>query len=171
MPRTKTEREKIRADHPDSWIAVEPGDSIAGKVVDVTDAWSDQRRDPVTNRPGASYPLLTIAPEEANGYETENGLPPELKVHCFGAILFNEIMRKQPGIGERIRITYLGVGEAKPNQNPPERYSVRAASNTDVARRAYESIGATGRGRGGSQEQPSHEQPEIPTADEDDIPF
>lgn len=137
MTKTTTDRQKVRDSHPDSWIAVEAGDSIMGKITDVTDAWSDQRRDPATGRQGSSYPLLTIEAEEANGYDN---LPRELKVHCFGAVLFNEIMRKQPNIGERIRITYQGAGEAKPGQNAPELYAVRAASNTDVARRAYETI-------------------------------
>lgn len=181
MPRTQTEREKMRADHPDSWIPVIPGDTIAGEVVDVTDAWSDQRRDPVTNRPGSPYPLLTMALEEASGYEDpDNGsLPNELKVHCFGAILFNEIMRKQPAVGERIRITYGGVGKAKEGQNAPELYRVRAAANTDVARRAYDAIGtrpgthpeasAASKHRTGETEP---EQPELPAGQEDDdIPF
>lgn len=165
MSRTTTERQEIRNSHKDSWIAVEPGDTIMGKIVDVTEAWSDQRRDPVTNRPGSMYPLLTVEAEEATGYDD---LPRELKVHCFGAVLFNEVMRKQPGIGERIRITYTGTGEAKPGQNPPELYQVRAAANSDVARRAYDKIGQPGVAPRGSQ----HTQPEL-AADEaaDDIPF
>lgn len=161
MPRTKSEREKIRKDHPDSWVAVEAGDTIMGAVVDVTDAWSDQRRNPQTGRPGAPYPLLTIEAEDATGYD---GLPKELKVHCFGAILFNEIMRKQPGIKERIRITYGGTGEAKPGQSAPELYTVRAASGSESAQRAY---GAISR-----QTAPAPDQPQQPQlGSEDDIPF
>lgn len=165
MPKTQTERQQIRDSHPDSWIAVDPGDSIAGEIVDITDAWSDQRRDPVTNRPGSSYPLLTLRAEEANGYDN---LPRELKVHAFGAVLFNEIMRKQPGIGERIRITYQGSGEAKPGQSAPELYAVRAAAGGNVAQRVYASI-PTAQARGGGQ-QPV--QPEL-AADQaaEDIPY
>lgn len=164
MPRTKSERQKIRDDHPDSWVAIEAGDTIFGKIVDVTDAWSDQRRDPVTGKQGAPYPLLMLLASEATGYE---GLPKELKVHCFGAILFNEIMRKQPGIGEAIRITYGGAGEAKQGQNAPELYTVRAGAGTDVAQRAYAAIGGR---RAASAEQPV--QPELAQqAAEDDIPF
>jgi hypothetical protein len=163
MTKTQTEREAVRNDHPDSWIAVNVGDSIMGKIVDVTDAWSDQRRDPITNRPGSLYPLLVLDATDATGYAD---LPRELKVHCFGAVLFNEIMRKQPAIGEAIRITYQGPGEAKPGQNAPELYSVRAAAGADVAKRAYDKIG------GGRPGQHSSEpvQGSLPVSD-DDIPF
>lgn len=157
MTKTQTDREKIRTEHPDSWIAVNVGDTIMGKIVDVTDAWSDHRRDPVTNRPGSLYPLLVIDAEEATGY---GDLPHELKVHCFGAILFNEVMRKQPNVGEKIRIVYQGPGEAKPGQNPPELYVVRAAAGADSARRAYDTIRGPAGDRQGS----------LPVSD-DDIPF
>lgn len=164
MSKTKTERQKVRDDHPDSWIAVEEGDSILGKIVDVTDAWSDQRRNPETGRPGSSYPLLTINAKEARGY---TGLPKELKVHGFGAVLFNEIMRKQPGIGEEVLIIYRGSGEAKPGQNPPELYTLRAAAGTDVARRAYDAIPTPAPQRGSGQSV----QPELSAGADDDIPF
>ena len=167
MPRTQTERLALRNSHPDSWIPTEKGDTIMGKIVDVTEAWSDQRRDPSTGKPGSWYPLLTILVEEANGYE---GLPRELKVHAFGAVLYNEIMRKQPNIGERIRIVYQGTGEAKSGQNPPELYVVRAAGGSDVAQRAYARIGGSSDTPQGGGGQPV--QPEL-AADEaaDDIPF
>lgn len=132
-----------------------------GKIVDVTDAWSAQRRDPATNRPGSLYPLLVLMAEEATGY---GDLPKELKVHCFGAILYNEIMRKQPALGEKIRITYGGPGEAKPGQNAPELYTVRAAAGADVASRVYATIGG-GRGATAAPVQES-----LPISD-DDIPF
>lgn len=163
MPKTQTERQKVRDEHPDSWIAVSPGDTIMGKVTDVTDAWSDQRRDPITNRPGSSYPLLTIEAEEANGYEN---LPRELKVHAFGAVLFNEIMRKQPGVGETLRITYTGSGEAKPGMNPPELYTVRGGVGSDSAQRAYASIPTTRNPRG-----PGAAQPELLDESAEDIPY
>lgn len=138
MPKTQTERQKLRDDHPDSWIAVNAGDTIMGGIADVTEAWSDQRRDPVTGRQGSLYPLLIVVAQEATGY-TE--LPRELKVHGFGAVLFNEIMRKQPNVGEKIRITYTGPGKAKPGQNAPELYTVRAAAGSESAQRAYDKIG------------------------------
>lgn len=166
MAKTQTERQKVRDDHPDSWIAVSPGDTIMGKVVDVTDAWSDKRRDPITGRPGSSYPLLTIEAQEANGYDN---LPRELKVHAFGAVLFNEIMRKQPKIGEIIRVTYTGTGETKPGMNPPELYTVRGGAGGDAASRAYASI-PTAQPRGAGGQMPLS--PET-AADEaaEDIPY
>lgn len=170
MTRTTTDRLKIRHNHPDSWVAVETGDIISGIITDVTDAWSDQRRDPVTGRQGAPYPLLTINATEATGYDN---LPRELRVHCFGAVLFNEIMRKQPGVGEDIIITYQGPGKAREGQNAPELYSVRAASSAEVARRAYAAI-PTGREAAArpAQSDLGEVQPELPTANGgDDIPF
>lgn len=161
MPKTQTDRQKLRDGHPDSWIAVAPGDSIMGRIVDVTDAWSDQRRDPTTGRQGSLYPLLVLEADEATGY---SDLPRELKVHCFGAVLFNEVMRKQPAVGEKIRITYTGPGEAKPGQNAPELYTVRAAAGADVARRAYEKIGGGPTRQGQAQTQTS-------LSDSEDIPF
>lgn len=136
MPRTESERQQIRDSHKDSWIAVRPGDMIKGELVDVTEAWSDQRRDPNTGQPGSWYPLLVINAAEANDYD----VPLELKVHCFGAVLFNEVMRKQPPIGDQVRITYTGVGEAKGNQNPPELYTVRVGAGGQSAKRVYARI-------------------------------
>lgn len=174
MSRTQTERQQIREDHPDSWIAVEPGDTIMGKIADVVENWSDQRRDPNTGRPGSWYPILVIEAEEANGYED---LPRELRVHCFNAVLYNEVMRKQPPIGEQIRITYQGTGKARSGQNPPELYAVRAAGvNPDAAARAYAKIG----GAPAAQTPPASDlpvdesdfkQPELSDQQTDDIPF
>lgn len=165
MTKTQTDRQKIRNEHPDSWIAVDAGDTIMGKIVDVTDAWSDQRRDPVTGRQGSLYPLLVLEAQEATGY---NDLPRELKVHCFGAVLFNEVMRKQPNIGETIRITYTGPGEAKPGQNAPELYTVRAAAGADVAKRVYANIGGP---RTGTTGQPVQESLPVEPMDGADHPF
>lgn len=164
MSRTQTERQEIRDGHPDSWIAVESGDTILGTIADVVENWSDQRRDPKTGNKGSYYPILVIMAEEANGYD---GLPRELRVHCFNAVLYNEIMRKQPPVGEQIRITYQGTGKAKGNQNPPELYAVRAAgANPNAAARAYAKID------GGAAPESDYQQPEL-TADDaaDDIPF
>ena len=162
MTKTTTEREQLRADHPDSWVPVTAGDYIMGKVVDVVDAWSDQRRDPNTGRQGAPYPLLTLMADEATGYEDR--VPCELKVHGFGAVLFNEIMRKQPSVGEDILITYQGPGKAKEGQSAPELYRVRAGDTSgSAAQRAYAAIGGAPNPSTG-QAAPTPEQDE-------DIPF
>lgn len=165
MARPTGERAKLRADHPDSWIAVNPGDELIGKLVDVTEAWSDQRNN------GSFYPLLTIEADEATGYDE----PGELKVHCFGAVLYNEVMRHRPEVGERVKITYKGTGEAKrKGYNPPEIYSLRVEGRTDNAQRTYDRID------GAQDESVRARQEELPQSDipanvgagaDDDIPF
>lgn len=143
MTKTNTQREKVRKDHPDSWIAVDEGDFIHGKVLDVTEAWSDQRQG------GSFYPLLTIFADQATGYDTErvtpvNGQGIELKVHCFGAVLYNEVMKHKPEVSETLTITYKGTGAAKKaGYNPPEIYSLRVEGRTDQAQRAYARIEGT----------------------------
>ena len=129
----KTDRAKLRKDHPDSWIGVEPGDFITGKVVDVTEAWSDVRED------GSWYPLLTIKVEEATGYPQE---VTELKLHGFGAVLYGEILRHQPEVGETVTVTYRGTSDREPpkGRNAPELYSVRVHNRADQGSRAYARI-------------------------------
>lgn len=130
-----SEREEIRAAHPDSWVAVSEGDFITGTLTYVTDAWSDVRKG------GSYYPLLTVKVDEAS--------PPyragqELTVHCFGEILYNEVMKERPEIGEQVTFTFLGVApaeRAKKGQNPPNLYRVRVPGRKDQAARAYDRIG------------------------------
>jgi hypothetical protein len=171
MTRTQTGRQKIRDEHRDSWVAVDEGDRLIGKVVDVTDAWSDKRN----GLKGGFYPLLTIDVEEATGYDPK---PDELKVHCFGTVLFNEAMRKRPEVGERVRILYRGQGEDKRGTgNPPELYSLTVAGRKDAGARAYDSIDRT---EGRSDQRAAAVAPDVPIdhpeqgtldVDDDDIPF
>jgi hypothetical protein len=130
MARSKT---TIRKDHPDAWVAVKAGDTLTGIIVDITSAWSDVRGDK-----GAFYPLLTINVDEAPGYERGS----ELKLHCFGAVLFNEIKRHRPEVGETIEVTYLGTSSKAPKagQNSPELYRVKCPDRKDQAGRAYAEI-------------------------------
>lgn len=167
---TKIEREKIREEHANSWIPVEAGDTIMGKVVDVTEAWSDQRQK------GSWYPLLRLTAEDATGYNLAQRSP-EFKVHCFGTVLFNEVMRHRPEVGERVRITYRGQGKAKSKGNPPELYTVRVEGRTDQAERAYSRIeGGPARPGSGAIDTAAHP-PATPAGehtsieDETDIPF
>lgn len=166
MTKTQTDRQKLRNDHPDSWVAVDPGDVLIGRVTDIVDAWSDKRN----NLKGGNYPLITVGSiEEATGYDNP---PSELKVHCFGSVLFNEAMRKRPQTGERIRFIYKGQGKDKRNTgNPPELYSITVASKAASAR-AYDSIERSERQQ---QAAPTPEpvQPELSgmDANDDDIPF
>jgi hypothetical protein len=164
-------RQETRDKHPDSWVAVNEGDTLIGKVTDIVDAWSDKRN----NLKGGQYPLLTIGNiERADGYHVS---VEELKVHCFGTVLFNEIMRKQPTVGERIRFIYRGKGEDKRGTgNPPELYSVSVASKNAGAR-AYANIEraegmATAPAPTAEAATMAPVQPELVEApDDDDIPF
>jgi hypothetical protein len=124
---------KIRKDHPDSWVAVNEGDTLFGTITDVVSAWSDVR-----GTSGGFYPLLTILVDEADGYE--HGA--EVKVHCFGAVLFNEMRRHRPEVGERITIMYAGTSSKtpKPGNNPAELYRVKCPDRHDQAGRAYSEI-------------------------------
>lgn len=149
-------KEAVRKDHPDSWIAVNEGDSIDGTVIDVTEAWSDVRKD------GSFYPLLTIR-GTATGYKPDS----ELKVHCFGAVLYNEVMKHRPEIGERIIIAYLGSGRAKgKGMNPPELYRLSCPDRRNQAASAYERIG----GPQQRQTEPEPVQSEL-GEDTEDLPF
>jgi hypothetical protein len=146
-------REAAAAAHPDSWIAVEPGDSITGEVVDLTDAWSDVRNG------GSFYPLLTIS---------ENGT--EKKVHAFGAVLFNEIMRRKPVIGDTVTITYVGPSEKtpRPGYKPAERYRVQIVGQDP--QRASE--GVYGRIEASDGKGQPEDRSDIPSDDSDgDLPI
>ncbi len=91
----------------------------------VDTAWSDYR--------DGYYPLLTV--------RTDDGM--ELKLHAFRTVLYNEIIKWQPVVGERIVVTYRGAGKPKAGMNPPHIYRVRVEgrSATD-ARDIYRSLQA-----------------------------
>jgi len=121
-----TDREALAAKHPDAWVPVAPGNILEGRVAYIQEAWSDVRNG------GSFYPLLTV----------ELGDGTEKKVHAFGAVLYNEILRQRPIAGDKITITYLGVDttkEAPKGRNLPERYRVRVAGRSaeETANRVY----------------------------------
>lgn len=170
------ERLKIREDQPGSWIAVDPADQIIGTVTDVDQAWSDVRDG------GSWYPLLRVNVEEAVGYQA--GV--ELTVHAFGAVLYNEIMKRRPVVGERIKIVYIGEGEAKTKgMNPPKIYRVSVIGREHEGAGIYDRI--TGDNPPDPRRNPRRQQPagDVPadTSDftqpvaagtggqDDDIPF
>lgn len=134
-PQAESDRSGLREQHPDSWIAVDPGDSIRGTVLAVDDAWSDQRDG------GSFYPLLTIGGEvfTADGYPAPPDGPTELKVHAFSAVLYNEVMKHRPEVGELVEFTYLGLSQKEPpkGRNRPKRYRLRVEGRQDQAARAY----------------------------------
>lgn len=169
MP-TTSEREAIRAEHADSWIAVEVGDYIEGKVVEVISAYSDKRMGANGQR-GSNYPLLVVKVEKATGYPA--GI--ELKVHCFSTVMFNEIRKLRPAVGERITFTYQGQGEAKSGLNPPELYRLRVHDRP--AERTYDDIFGPSlatqyveRARAENEARARNDAPP-PTQVDEDIPF
>lgn len=138
MPRSQAQqdpRQQIRDEHPDAWIAIAEGDVIHGQVVDVQEAWSDVRQN------GSWYPILTIAADEATGYDVPQGGTLELKVHGFGAVIYNELMRRRPTVGEVVRISF--DGERPPRQkgfSPTKIYSVRVEGREQEGGDVYASI-------------------------------
>jgi hypothetical protein len=109
----------------DAWIPTTPGERLVGELVDIDIAFSEYR--------DSNYPLLTV--------RTDDGA--ELTVHCFRVVLFNELMKWRPGVGERISIAYRGLGKAKAGMSPPHLYRVRVEgrSSTD-ARDVYRRLEA-----------------------------
>src|SRR4051812_951965 len=143
-PAPPDDRHQLREQHPDSWIPIDPGDTLRGRLVDVQDAWSDQRQG------GSFYPLLIIRAAKATGYEIEPGPNGglELKVHAFGAVLYNEVMRRQPQVGEVVTITYEGERpptaaalERNPDLSPSKLYKLEVDGRQDQAAGVYAKLG------------------------------
>ena len=128
-----------------AWIPENPGDTLTGKVVDVDSAWSDYRN--------ANYPLLTI--------ENDDG---EHTVHCFHTVLFNEVMKWEPVVGEEVTIVYKGVGKGKPGMSGPKLYKVRIPGRPSASSR-----GVYGRLRGQAPTQEEVANLELPV-DDGDLP-
>lgn len=154
------DRAALAAEHPDTWIPLNAGDEIQGQIVDATSAWSDQIGDN-----GDFYPLLTI--DMGNG-ETK-------KVHCFSTVIFNEVMSKQPQVGENVRFVYEGEGEVKvKGRNAPKLYRLYIEGRTDQAQRVYDAIGKNRRMGAGAQalaERQAAAQATDGESDTADVPF
>lgn len=153
--KTQTERQAIRDQHRDSWIPVEAGDSIYGDLIDVADGWSEQRQG------GSAYPILTIKVIQASGYQEGE----TLMVHAFGTILYNEVRRHLPEVGERVTITYRGPGKAKTGRSAPELYKLTVEGRQDQAQRAY------GRIFGTNATTTAAPSPAQTSPDDEDMPF
>lgn len=107
----KTEAEQLREQYPNAWIPIEEGDTLDGTVADITRAWSDARNKGTGD---GWYPLYNVQTQEGS----------ILAWHAFSAVSYNEAMEKQPLPGERITITYTGLGKAKPGQNAPKLFKL-----------------------------------------------
>lgn len=141
---TKTDRAKLRKDKPGVWVPVEPGDSIRGKVVEITAAWSDVQYDQKDPDSGF-YPLLRIdiAEGEATGYPAPPEGPDVLAVHCFSAVLQGRVLEQEPAYGEEVIIRFEGTSEnAKKGQNPADLYRLEMPGRDpeEAARKVYDKL-------------------------------
>ena len=142
-----------------AWIASEIGDTLAGEVVDVTFNWSDQRQ--------GDYPLITVLTSDGE----------ERKLHCFATALYNEAMRQRIVPGERITVTFLGVGEPKrKGQNGAKRYSFRVEGRSresylDMYDRAENKPIRGGQSPNGAAPGQPSPVPEPDGTHDEDIPF
>lgn len=126
------EQKSLQEAHPNTWIAIDEGDTLTGDIVEVIRAWSDARNNGPTG--DGWYPLLKV--------RTSDGVV--LDFHAFSAVTYREVMEKQPIPGERIIVTYQGVsGKAKSNQNPPKLYNVSLPNRDprEAARNIYARMG------------------------------
>jgi hypothetical protein len=97
-----------------------PGDEIDGTLLGVKMGHSDYKANAGKN---PVYPILFIRKDD--GVTTS--------VHCFHAVLENEVRSARPLPGERIYIKYLGsTGEVKNGKNPPERYAVHVTRDNNA---------------------------------------
>lgn len=164
----------MREANPSTWIAVNPGDKVAGKLLEVTAAWSDIQYDG-RNPNSGYYPLLRIEVTEADGYTAGE----VLAVHCFATVLRDRILTHEPVPGETLIITYEGEGEAKTRgRNAPQLYRVDMPDRNpeQAAAKAYSQFT---RGRASQGQQPTPVQGDIPVeaypaqsqGEQTDIPF
>lgn len=149
------DRTKLRKDNPNTWIPVNPGDLIDGDAVEVVAAWSDVQDD--------FYPLLRIRVDQATGYTVPDKDELILAVHGFPVVLRDRLLSHQPAPGERLIITFEGIGESKTRgRNAPALYRVELPDRdpAETAAKVYSQLSRR-RERAGDPE------PDVPIAAED----
>lgn len=155
----EAEREQMAAAHPESWIPVREGDTLTGTMIDLDIVWSDVK--------GREYPLVTLQLEDGT----------EKRVHCMGAALEGEVMRKRPIPGEVLTFSYHGQGEAKrPGRSGAHIYRLRIKGRTpEAVGSMYDRLAnvtpAAGGGNGGAAPPAQPPTAGPPTGDDEDIPF
>lgn len=152
-------REQLAAEHPDSWIPVQAGDSVTGTMIDLDIVWSDVK--------GGEYPLITLQLDDGR----------EVKVHAMSAALYGEVERKQPLPGERMTFSYHGQGEAKQRgRSGAHIYRLRIEGRSpEAVTSMYDRMRRTNRGQAAAQPDNGHQAaappPPAPGGDDEDIPF
>lgn len=143
----------------DAWRPEVPGEQLHGVVTDIDTAWSKFRAQKAPNDPDAGfYPLLTI--QDAAGIEH--------KVHAFRTVLYNEVLRKQPIVGETVAITFVGIGAERDGMNGAHIYRVKVEGRTGGPD-PYKGLRPAS-GPGGAAIEAGSDVP-TDTADDDDIPY
>lgn len=143
----------------DAWIPENPGDTLEGWVLDVDTAWSKFRAAKSPDDPDAGfYPLLTVRRDDQS----------EVKLHAFRTVLYNEIMRKQPIAGERVTVTFVGVGPGRDSMSGAHIYRVKVdgrSGSADAYRGLRPAVGPAGAAVKTESDVPNG----LP--DESDLPF
>jgi hypothetical protein len=118
-PEADTRRSSDQTATSEAWIPLAPGDRLTGELIDLDTAWSDFR--------GSEYPLLRVRDDEGR----------EWTIHAFRTVLYTEVLKWKPQVGERLTVTYHGPAEkAKAGMSPAEIYRVRVEGrpSADAAR-------------------------------------
>jgi hypothetical protein len=98
--------DNLNKDFAEGWRPNE-GDTIVGKVTDVSKGWSDQS--------SSWYPIVTVDDENSNT---------EKAIHCFHHVLKNKMVELQPKIGERIAVRFTGEVPTKDGKRTVKTYKV-----------------------------------------------
>lgn len=103
------------------------GDELDGIVLGIKIGESDYKRDAGKD---PRYPIVFVRKDDGK----------TLAVHCFHAILENELKSLQPLPGERLFIKSIGKGTAKGRNNPPQRYAVSVHRDADNKRSTWDQL-------------------------------
>lgn len=116
----------------DAWIPKSAGDQLTGEVTDIDAAWSQFRANQAPNDPDAGwYPLLTIRQPDGT----------ERKLHGFRTVLYNELLRKKPLVGETVTVTFVGEGrDPGKGMNAAHIYKVTVAGRGSSPTDAYSGL-------------------------------
>jgi hypothetical protein len=103
----------------------EPGDALIGEVVDL-----DERDSEYGDVP---YPIVTVLTDDGN----------EVAFHGFHTIARRELAKKQPQVGERIGIKYIGpASTTKAGMSPAQLYKIVVEREESKKTVDWERIGA-----------------------------
>ncbi len=156
---TQAEKKTLRDEHPNAWIPLEEGDRLEGTVVEVTRAWSDARHKDVNSTEDGFYPLVRV--------QTADDVV--LAFHAFSVVSFNQVIEHQPLPGEKIIVTFQGLGKKKDaSRNAPKLFHISMPDRDPRA--AAQSIYARF-GGGTNRIEPTNGSEVTPEVDDSDLPY